>query len=455
MVSFRWAGFSICALSMFVCNVQGQSVNLSMSTVHDENIFDTYAPTSDQISQLRADASKDWDFDQAWLGISYNGGLLLYQNTSARNYHVHILSLGSIYHLESHDDNDDNSAGSIESDSTVEDSAAMKPQLLQKQPAAVHSDSLDHYFYGNVSGGSQFNKTDFQEYDHSVIGGTIVFRQPLGANVSIRPFYSVGYHSYPNLSSLTNVQNTVGLLVGTSPISGSWIGISGMYGHKIYPTSTDFTYTFRDTTGGANGYGHGVGHGKGNSGSGNNGSGKTKTITYNFTTPSVSQFSLNVFWQQKVFSNTHFSIQVSYFGHPSSQARIIPERIQSAIESRGGSLENLTSQDIFDDRFAYSGDEITLHLDHLLPYQISFSVEGHIQGKTFTSPATSLAGDTLDTHRIDKRYEIVLNLSKSFTVLGGKTISPQLEFHYLRNNSNEPFYDFDKSVILAGMEFEF
>jgi len=445
-------GLITCMSFLLTASNQAQNVNFGASTLHDSNIFDTYAPTSDQITQLRTDASTGWDFNQAWLGLSYSGALLLYQSTSPRNYHAHTLSLGTIYHFENHDDDD---AEDASSDSSNEDSDDSTQHRKEQAPTIVHADSLDHYFYGTVTGGSQFNKSDFREYDRSAIASTVMFRQPLGLFASLRPFYSFGYHYYPNLSSITNAENLFGLLVGVNPFQGTWIGISGAFGHKIYPSSNTFTYTFSDTNGGANGYGHGVGHGKGSGGGGTGTNGKTKTVTYNFTTPSVSQFSVSVAWHQTLSAETQFSIQLSHFADPSSQARIIPERIQSVVESRNGSLQDLTNEDIFDDRFSYTGNETALQIKQMLPFTLLFSLEGHVQGKTFTSPATSLAGDTLDAHRVDRRYEIVLNLSRPFMIAEGKTVSPQLEFHYLRNNSNEPFYDFDRNAILAGIEVEF
>ena len=37
----------------------------------------------------------------------------------------------------------------------------------------------------------------------------------------------------------------------------------------------------------------------------------------------------------------------------------------------------------------------------------------------------------------------------------GKTLKPEMEIHYLQNDSNAPYYAFDKNIILFGIAFEF
>ena len=444
-----------------VTRSHAQSVNLGVSTLYDRNIFDTYAPTSDQLTQFQANASKDWDFDQAWIGLSYYGAFFLYQNTAPKNYHAHSVSFGMIYHIENHDNDEkeipDSSDSNSDADSLQTDTAILRQPPIVTDASATNTDSLDHYLYGTATCSSQFNKIDFQEYSRATFMGTISFRQPLGLMATVRPFYSFNYNSYPNLVSLTNYQNSAGLIWGASPSPATWIGVQGTYALKSYTTSNSFSYTFNDTTPGSPSYGHGnpTDHGRGNSGSGNSGSAKIRTVTYRFTTPSVSQFSFGIVWYQKILASTNYSIHLMHFDNPSSEARTIPERLQSTVEKRGGSLEDFSIQDIFDDRFAYKGNELTIHMEQSLPFQISLAVDGQVKGKFFTSPATSLSGDTLNAHRVDTRFDLLLNLSKSFVFSGGETLSLQTEFHYIRNSSNEPFYDFDKSVILAGITFEF
>ncbi len=52
--------------------LRAQSLSFETSTMHDENVFDIYDPSPDQITQFEADASDDWDFVQFSLSAGYS-----------------------------------------------------------------------------------------------------------------------------------------------------------------------------------------------------------------------------------------------------------------------------------------------------------------------------------------------------------------------------------------------
>ncbi len=433
---------------------RSQTVNAGVLTMHDENVFDTYAPIKDQVTALNLNASKDWDFDQSNIALAYYGSLLLYNDLGVRNYNIHSLFLNTFYHFQK----DDEDGEETESDSTSdgEDSAStgiQKPDPPAPDPAQ-HSDSLDQYLYGLVAGTSQFNKTEFSEYDNAGAAASVIFRQPVGATVSLRPGYTFSYHLYQNLQTLTNVQHTGSVTLGLWLDQLGWIGVTGSYGHKIYTQTSSYTFTFNDSVPGSNGYGHEVGHGKGNSGSPT--AGKSRTLTYNFTSPSVDQASIGVAWHKTFSRQTDMNIEFTAYATPSTTARLIPERVQNEIETHPGSFQDITTEsEIFDDHFTYSGPQVLVQLRQKIPFDISLEVDGMMKQKTFTSPATSLAGDTIASNRDDQRYETALIFTRPIPVITDHPFTLTVEFHYIRNMSNEPFYDFDKTVILAGLEFVF
>ena len=352
-VKTPWAGIvpllGFFLLPLYPCH--SQSVNAGVSTMHDENIFDTYAPVEDQVTALNIDASKDWDFDQSDFTLAYYGSLLLYNDLTARNYNIHTLFFNTSYHFE----NDDEDESEAEADSTSDtgDSSSLVTQKPDPQATtpAPHSDSLDRYIYGILAGASQFDKSEFSEYDNAGAAVSIIFRQPVGETVSLRPGYTLSYHLYQNLQTLTNIQHTGSLTLGLWLDKLGWIGVTGSYGHKIYTETSTYTFTFNDSGPGSNGYGHGVGHGKGNSGN----AGNNKSKTYDFTTPSVDQASMEITWH-KIFSRqTEMNVELTAYTTPSTTARLIPERIQNEIETHPGSYQDLTTgSEIFDDHFTYS-----------------------------------------------------------------------------------------------------
>ncbi|MBI1806533.1 MAG: hypothetical protein HYR76_05720 [Ignavibacteria bacterium] len=423
-----------------------QDLSVGTSTTHDDNVFDIYSPLSDQITNLQIDASKDWDLEQTSLGLTYNGSMLLFRDLTTRNYHVHVLSFNVDHHFERDEDTD---APDEDSSDSEQDSAAVRQAASKAALSSGHSDSLDNFLTASLTGGSQFDREEFSQYDNAIISGTVTFRQPLELRASVRPSYTISYHNYPNLSGITNLQNIFALQLGTNIIPGGWIVLTPSYAIKNYPSSTTITYTVEIPGGG-----NGNGHGKGNSGSGA-GSG-TRTRNFNLATPSVKQFSATLLWKQKVIAGTEIVAHYTRFGNPSTEARIIPQQLLGGLEERGIIGQFTSENEIFDDHFAYSGNEVGLKFQHSLPYAFSMAVNGQFNYKRYTVPAMDLADSlVLADNRIDRRSEVVISLSKSFSVGDGKQLKPEVEYHYLRNNSNAPYYTFDKNVFMAGLEFAF
>ncbi len=436
------------ALMLLAQTAIAQNFGAGVSTLHDANIFDTYAPIDDQITQVNLDASKDWDFDQTSLGLGYYGSMLFYNTVSERTYHVHSAFFSFQYQFYREDEDPDSSEASEDSTQAVASLNSPPPSPL------AHIDSLDQFLYASIGGIAQFNKTEFSDYDNSAVITSVTFRQPIVEAVSIRPGYSMTYHAYPNLPSLANFQHVGMLTLGVSLNANGWVGVTAAAGHEQYTQTTAFTYTYSDSIPGGNGYGHAGGHGKGSTGG--TGTTKTRTLTFDFTTPSVDQLFFGAMLHQKLASKTDITAQGTVYAPPSSGARIIPERIQNAIENRPGTFEGFGTQtDIFDDHFTYSGSEFLLQLRQPIPLNIQATVGGVFRHKRFTSPATGILGDTLAPNRRDDRYEVIFALGRPFPVFAGRSMNLVAEVHYIRNQSNEPFYDFKKTVLMAGLQMSF
>lgn len=413
--------------------VHAQDFGVASSTLHDDNIFDIYAPIPDQVTQLQLDASNDWDFEKASLSLGYTGSLLFFRDVSSRNYHVHLISLTSSYHFISDTDDETDS----EDDSTTTDGEA----TLGK---TAYTDSSDQFLYASLIGGSQFNGQAFSEYDNTKISGTVTLRQPFGSKLSVRPSYTFSFHSYPNLSGITNIQNTFMLHLGSDVISGSWLSISPSYSIKSYPISSSYSYTFTTQ--------NPSGHGKRNS----SGVGQTRTRTFLLTAPAVRQLSMSVGWKQRINEGSIASGTYTHFGTPTSEARAVPLQLGGGLEARGVVGEFASQNEIFDDHFAFSGNELTLQFEQTLPLLFILDLNLHFQKKTYSSAAMDLADSLiLAPNRIDARTEVEIAVSKRIRFSQGVIVKPHLEYHYVRNNSNAPYYEFDKNAIAVGLELNF
>ena len=91
-----------------------------------------------------------------------------------------------------------------------------------------------------------------------------------------------------------------------------------------------------------------------------------------------------------------------------------------------------------------------------LPFGFSLRAQQVFQSKAYTLAAKDLADSvTISNQRADRRYETGITVSRTFSDGGGRSLKPQLEFHHLRNDSNDPYYQFEKNIILFGIEFDF
>ena len=62
---------------------------------------------------------------------------------------------------------------------------------------------------------------------------------------------------------------------------------------------------------------------------------------------------------------------------------------------------------------------------------------------------------TTGGNRSDERFEGEFQLSKSFPIRGNQSLKPHLSYHFIRNASNAPYYDFDKYSVEIGLEYDF
>jgi hypothetical protein len=192
------------------------------------------------------------------------------------------------------------------------------------------------------------------------------------------------------------------------------------------------------------------GHGKPGAGGGQ---GRTRSFTLD--SPPVHQWTLNGDWHLKASSATSVDVHYTFFDLPSTPARILPEQLLGAIQEQGV-LGDFTSQsDFFDDHYGYAGNLIALRLQQNLPAEFQIAVKASYQNKTYTIPAKDLS-DTLvlASQRLDTRVETVLSLSKTFH-MGASSLQPKVEYVYLRNSSNAPYYGFDKNTFLIGIDYDY
>jgi hypothetical protein len=114
-----------------------------------------------------------------------------------------------------------------------------------------------------------------------------------------------------------------------------------------------------------------------------------------------------------------------------------------------------SDEEIFDDPFGYDSQELQISLKSYLPWQIKVSFGSALILKHYHSRfAMDLNGDILDenTLRDDQRYNAWMGLQKSIGVSKGLLpLTLALNYYFIQNNSNDPYYDYNSGFFSFGI----
>ncbi|NOZ61296.1 MAG: hypothetical protein GXO74_06410 [Calditrichaeota bacterium] len=116
-----------------------------------------------------------------------------------------------------------------------------------------------------------------------------------------------------------------------------------------------------------------------------------------------------------------------------------------------------TEDELFDDPYGYSGHELSLNFTHFLPGYVKFQLGSKYYWKNYHNRKIyDLEGnvDISGSTRSDERSLLWAELSRSFAVNWGiKTVKLSLQGGYLKNISNDDYYQFDNYFGSLGLEF--
>ena len=120
--------------------------------------------------------------------------------------------------------------------------------------------------------------------------------------------------------------------------------------------------------------------------------------------------------------------------------------------------ELFTEDELFDDRYGYRGHEFSLNFTHYLLAYIKLELGSAYYFKDYHNRQIydldgnlNISGNT----RSDQRSIIWGSLSRTTAVNWGiKTIKLSLQAGYLKNNSNDAYYQFDNYFCSLGLQFQ-
>ncbi len=371
-----------------------KSLKIEMS--YDDNAFRNYRSLSDYVTQLNLYLARDYERDSWAARLYYDGNFNFFAEYTDRFSHYHRIGVAA-------------------SHSFGEKSGAFNSggNLVIKRNKSL-------YDYTNYVQGSGYVNAKLRPVE-SVIG-------QLG--------YIFKYRDYQNLPEFTHFEHQLfGRLSWFLPTNSSLI-LYARYGLKDYESQTIATMV-TDTLSSNQGMGRG-----------NNVGSRTSVVYSEVQTPSTSQFIGSVKLGQSITSTTGFSVQYLRRLSLTSSARY------STVAGEVWTYS--TEDDLFDDPYGYEGHEIGAVWTQLLPWQTTFKLGYDTYIKNYSLEALDLEGLSLVENRKDTRDLIWFNINKRFSQKSVfRNFQIYVDFYYLNNDSNDPYFNYDNNVFTFGTGVSF
>jgi hypothetical protein len=112
-------------------------------------------------------------------------------------------------------------------------------------------------------------------------------------------------------------------------------------------------------------------------------------------------------------------------------------------------------EEIFNDLYSYEGTETGVGLKHYFTQSVELNLEAKYIIRNYSSlPAVSISGSELTDFREDKQFGLgaglTFDLSKAI-----KGLSLSTTWNYLKNKSNDYYYEFTNQIISASLDYNF
>ncbi|MDZ7318884.1 MAG: hypothetical protein ONB11_06995 [candidate division KSB1 bacterium] len=276
------------------------------------------------------------------------------------------------------------------------------------------------YFGGNLlwHDGQQ----DYNIYDYWKLQGYVNARIDLRSNLIGRFGYQLSNKTYSQLPEFNYWEHSIFARLNTYFQTGTSLTLLVNYGLKDYiPLAT----------------------------SSGQGRGRRAVVEY-IEMPSVDQLVTSFKLAQSLGMKTSLSLEYLNRLHPGLVGG-------SAAVMNSNNL--FTEDELFDDRYGYSGHELTTTFTHFLPGYVKLELNGSRVWKNYLNRQVYDSEGNLnaaDPSRQDQRWLAWFEISRSFKLNRGiKNLGLSLQGGYLKNDSNDPFYQFDNYFISMGINLKF
>ena len=157
--------------------------------------------------------------------------------------------------------------------------------------------------------------------------------------------------------------------------------------------------------------------------------------------PGAIQFTPLVRIGQSIMEGTGLSLTTKYQWNIQKQTRYL-----------SSSYGAISDDELFDDHYGYEGLQTSLMLTQLLPESMLLRVTGGVQNRLYSSLAAyDLDGNVLSSQRSDRRASLGILFQKDFQM--GFTLKAAVDF--IRNYSNDPYYDYRNTAVALELSLPF
>lgn len=373
-----------------------KSVTVQMA--YDDNAFHNYQAVTDYITQLNIYLAKDFRKTDWSTRFYYTGNLNFFTEYTDRFSQYHKFGMAS-------------------------------SKALGESGAVLN-------LGGNVAVNRYKELYDYTNYVQS--SGYINAKIRPAQSVAFQVGYIVKYRDYENLSEFTHFEHRLyGRASFFLPTKTSVI-LYSRYGLKDYKSQT-MTTVITDTLNTSSGMGRGPG------------SSTSATVIYSdVQTPSTSQFIGSIKVGQSLTAKTGLSVEC---------LRRISLTNSARYSSATGEVWTYNTEDeLYDDPYGYEGHAISTSLTQMLPWRTTVKMGYNYLIKDYAVQAFDLEGESFaaPVNREDTRSYLWLSIDKKFLRKSAfRNVRFFMDFYYMKNDSNDPYYNYDNSVFTFGSGFSF
>jgi hypothetical protein len=284
-----------------------------------------------------------------------------------------------------------------------------------------------HNFYMGADFTLRINSEEYNYYDYNQLLAYSNVRYDLDG-IFIKAGYNFRYRSYSNLPDLTNTRHFIFVQANKSFDTRTTVIVEADLGSKSFGGQELFSGSV------------------GSRGMGRMSSSHTSSSA--IQTPSLNQAVILT----RVTQSLHDKVGI--YAQYRKQISLTNET--SFINADG----YFQDEELFDDPFSYESEGYSSQLTWVMPWSMKLKIGGALLSKNYISEqAFTSADDTLGLGgiRLDDRTNYYVKFTKTINLKRDwvKSLRFNLDYSYIRNESNSYWYDYENALIGGGLQWNF